>query len=107
MQQNQEITADLDFTRLHVKDSSSYNKQLKLEEQNLSLINTTYNNQGQPRNYYCYRHRPDLVKERMADELAHDELQKVQITSFFLQNIYLTNILFNPNFIFIILFFKL
>ncbi|CAB4470395.1 WD40 repeat-like protein [Rhizophagus irregularis] len=72
MQENQEFTADLDFARLQVKDSS-YNKQLELDP---SLIKNAYNKQERPRNYYCYRHRPDLVKERMADELANEELQK-------------------------------
>lgn len=79
MQENQEITADLDLSRLHVKDSS-YNKQLELDP---SLINNVYNNQERPRNYYCYRHRPDLVKERMADELANEELRKVLIPVLF------------------------
>ncbi|RIA91389.1 quinon protein alcohol dehydrogenase-like superfamily [Glomus cerebriforme] len=72
MQKNQEIISDLDFARLNVKDS--YN-QYKPEERNPSLINSIHINQ-EPRKYYCYRHRPDLVKERMADDLSHDELKK-------------------------------
>lgn len=79
MQENQEFTADLDFARLQVKDSS-YNKQLELDP---SLIKNAYNKQERPRNYYCYRHRPDLVKERMADELANEELQKVLFPLFY------------------------
>ena len=74
MQENQEIITDLDFARFQVNDS--YNK-LESEEQQPFFINNIDISQEQPRNYYCYRHRPDLVKERMADELAHDELQKV------------------------------
>src|SRR5579871_3412875 len=89
MQENQEIIPDLDFAKLHFEDSS-YNK-LEPEEQNLSFINNIYIDQKQPRNYYCYRHRPDLVKERMADEL---ELKKVLIVK-----VYLTIHLFNSNFL--------
>ncbi|CAG8461286.1 15096_t:CDS:2 [Funneliformis mosseae] len=41
-----------------------------------SLIdNTDFDNHIQPENY-CYRHRPDLMRERMAEELTLNDLQK-------------------------------